>query len=110
MNFRKIFLICIFAVSSFGLIACADNAIPHDNFLLLLRRSIGDTPKESRLLGGQSPNMISRLANGHDEYRYIWPNRGVRPPCTIIFEVDPKTEKVINADYEGDKKGCAVVP
>jgi hypothetical protein len=52
-------------------------------------------------------NLISRtdLSNGYVAYRYR-----AGGTCRYTFEVDPNTDIIVAATWEGDAKHCIIIP
>lgn len=89
------------------LIGCAT---PHENFARNIRSHIGDKwtelgpafPPESDLINSRV------LPNGNIEktYRSTWRfgwDRSVERICIQIFEIDPKTDVILSADFRGER-------
>lgn len=81
---------------------------PHENFKAHLYQKIGKSideippywwPYEEDLIGTQV------LQNGNIENKYKY-----RGTCVYIYEVDPKTRKVVGASFEGKESDCVVNP
>jgi hypothetical protein len=88
----------------------------HQNFVGGLQKNVGktfekegDTIRYSSRSGGWAPydGLVSRtvLPNGHVAYKYRY-----QGTCRYTFEVDPKTDIIVAATWEGEAKHCAIVP
>ena len=100
-------LLC-FAMTS----ACAQTNAGHENFKRFISFDVGQSLyNRTSVANGRKPLSIFKLSNGNDEYRYLLYNANLgRPPCTVIYEVDPKNEIVVRSSFIGDEKGCVIVP
>lgn len=81
---------------------------PHENFKAQLNNKIGK--KWNELPYFQFPSekyLISTkiLTNGNLEKRYR-----SRKKCIHIYEIDPKTNIIVNASFEGSETDCAINP
>ncbi|HRK78163.1 MAG TPA: hypothetical protein PLQ95_06455 [Thiobacillus sp.] len=83
----------------------------HQNFIVGLQNNVGKKFWSVRKgeTGGWAfdRNLIDRtdLPNGHIAYKY----RG-QGTCRHTFEVDPKTDVIVVASWEGEARHCAIVP
>ena len=83
----------------------------HQNFVNILQSNIGHNFGSVRSgdTGGWSRDeyLISHAVqtNGNIAYKY----RYVRT-CRYILEVNPKTDIIVNANWEGEKGDCIIVP
>jgi hypothetical protein len=52
-------------------------------------------------------NLVSRidLSSGHVAYKYRY-----QGTCRYTFEVDPKSDLITAASWEGEARHCAIVP
>ena len=83
----------------------------HQGFLVALQESIGQrfaiVRRDTKGNWGQDKDLVGQAeqSNGNIAYKY----RYIRT-CRYILEVDPKTDIVVNANWEGDKGDCIIVP
>lgn len=87
---------------------------PHENFKAQLHAKIGK--KWNELPSYQFPSeeyLISskELPNGNVEkkYKLVW-GFGKQRTCIHIYEIDPKTNIIVNASFEGSETDCAINP
>jgi hypothetical protein len=83
---------------------------PFENFKTFNRLAVGKSIQDRWVTGGVKPLSITQIANGNDEYRFERNMHGRRPSCIEIFEVNPKTGIVVRSSFEGDEKGCVIIP
>ncbi len=87
---------------------------PHENFLEIMHSMIGEKwnelprtqyPDEKDLISSQT------LSNGNIErkYRVVWGLNKNRI-CTRIYEIDPKTDIIVNVGFEGKNEDCVINP
>ncbi|WP_353254372.1 hypothetical protein [Salinisphaera sp. PC39] len=71
-------------------------------------RHLNDLKKdEFSVIGNRKVTRIERLNNGNELHIYegFWLQYDIeREPCDVFFEVDPITNRVVEADSEGE--GC----
>ncbi|WP_022665051.1 hypothetical protein [Desulfospira joergensenii] len=96
-----------FIVTIVSLAGCS-NISPHDNFKEHIYGQIGKILNE--IPPYQAPNeknLISSklLPNGNIENKYKY-----KGTCRYMFEIDPKTQKIIAARFEGEKTDCVINP
>jgi hypothetical protein len=82
---------------------------PHENFKAHLYGQIGMSLDE--IPSYQWPFEKDKvdfkvLPNGNIENKY----KHYRGNCFYIFEIDPKTRKIVGARYEGSERDCVVNP
>ena len=83
----------------------------HSGFVVALQRYVGHDFKEVRTgqVGGwgrdASLKENTKLSNGNAAYKYSHLRT-----CHYIFEVDPNTDNIVAATWEGDKYDCIIVP
>lgn len=83
----------------------------HQNFVGGLQKNVGKEFGKVRRgeTGGWAfdRNLVDRseLPNGHISYKY----RG-QGTCRHTFEVDPQTDLIVAARWEGEARHCAIVP
>ena len=81
----------------------------HSGFVAGLQKNVGYGFGSVRdgATGAPYKSQISqlRLANGNIAYKYSHLRT-----CHYTLEVDPKTDIVVNANWEGDKGDCIIVP
>ena len=86
----------------------AGGGLAHENFKRNLYRNTGKNldeippyqfPQEKNLIGSVP------LQNGNVENRYKF-----NKTCILIYEVDPKTRKIVGAGFEGSERDCSIVP
>lgn len=88
----------------------------HQNFVAGLHDNVGrtfekegDTVPYSSKWGGwaQHQYLVNRtvLPNGNIAYKYRY-----QGTCRYTFEVDPKTDLIVAATWEGEARYCAIVP
>lgn len=81
----------------------------HSGYVNLLQKSVGKNFSSMRNRAGFAPdkNLLSgtKLANGNVVYKY----RDMRT-CRYMLEVDPTTDIIVSADWEGEKGDCIHVP
>jgi len=49
------------------------------------------------------------LPNGNVEKKYL-EGFGLQRPCIHVYEIDPKTDVIVRADFEGRDEDCVAVP
>ena len=84
---------------------------PHENFKNGLIANIGYRIDEIQP-GWASANQLvssSLLPSGHFEYRYEYRLRK-HGLCSYFYEVDPLTEKILGARFEGGEEDCVIFP
>ncbi len=87
---------------------------PHENFLEIMHSMIGEKwnelprtqyPDEKDLISSQTlPN-----GNMENKYRLVWGFKKNRA-CIWIFEIDPKTDIIVDVGFEGKKEDCVIYP
>lgn len=80
----------------------------HQNFVTNLRSNVGKKLNSVRNLGYASSEAFlgsTNLSNGNITYRYR-----AGGTCRYTFEVDPKTNIIVAATWEGEAKHCIIVP
>ncbi|MBD3813530.1 MAG: hypothetical protein IE917_15095 [Betaproteobacteria bacterium] len=88
----------------------------HDGFVAGLQNNVGrqfnrvkSTAVRSGETGGWAPDaaFVSRteLPSGHIAYKYRY-----QGTCRYTFEVNPKTDLIVAASWEGEASHCAIVP
>ena len=83
----------------------------HSSFVAGLQRNVGYSFASVRdgVTGGWAPykSQIDQLvlANGNIAYKYSHLRT-----CHYILEVNPKTDIIVNANWEGEKGDCIIVP
>jgi hypothetical protein len=85
---------------------CLSSTTPHENFRKNLLTVGGDIRNRNDYPRYERVN----LANGNVEYRLTRrypPGKGL---CTTIYEVDPKTFKILRADFLGSPDDCVLQP
>lgn len=88
---------------------------PHDNFKSFVFNRIGKDIALVKNASRENKQEIVSLPNGNLEYRFTWQFRPsvwghVYGPCTEIYEVDAATQKIIRADFVGEKTDCFITP
>lgn len=78
---------------------------PHVNFLNTLKASVG---RDIRNHADFDKYHVIELPNGNAEYRYLKQMTGRGPGCTLIYQVDPKTYKILQARFIGSEQECAI--
>jgi len=79
---------------------------PHENFVQHHLANVGQTIEALRPAGyARDVIDVTSLPNGNIAYRY----RYVRS-CRYIYEVDPKTNIIVAARWEGSEKDCVIAP
>ncbi len=82
---------------------------PHENFKAHLYQTVGQSldeipsyqwPFEKDLIDSKV------LPNGNIENKY----KHYRENCFYIFEIDPKTRKIVGARFEGKETDCVINP
>lgn len=81
---------------------------PHENFKSILHSNVGRSLDE--IPPTQFPHekdIIStkKLPNGNIENRYKY-----RVSCVYIYEIDPKTRRIVGASFEGKETDCVINP
>lgn len=103
----------IFLISSFMLTVSCAPLDPYENFESHLQAEVGESIDDAPSYSHRAqPRSISAdpLINGNLEYHYEYKNfRGI---CRYVFEVDPKTHKIVGWRYDGEAKdkACVVNP
>jgi hypothetical protein len=83
----------------------------HKNFVAGLQSHVGKQYESVRKgkTGGWAPeeDFVSRtdLSTGNIAYKYRY-----QGTCRYTLEVDPKTDIIVAASWEGDERDCAIVP
>lgn len=81
----------------------------HQNFVGGLQREVGKNFSAIRGRAGLALDeyLVSRtdLPSGHIAYKYRY-----QGTCRYTFEVDPKTDIIVAATWEGEERHCAIVP
>ena len=95
-------------VSSLALLFTASCAYedPHVYFLRGIERSVGTTLHGYEFAKLYKAQSNIQLPNGNIEYRYA----GNLGRCIRIYEVNPKTDIIVQASFEGNKKDCVQMP
>jgi hypothetical protein len=77
----------------------------HRRFLETLSRMVGQDISKSQSFYVRPERKINeiRLANGLIRYRF-----GSEKYCVQVFDVDPKTNKIMSASFEGSTRQCSV--
>lgn len=57
----------------------------------------------------ENRGSIRKLGNGNDEYKYIYSAREDRK-CTVYYEVDVASERIIAVRFEGTPDTCYRIP
>ena len=89
-----------------GLFGCIGrhSVTPRQNFIDGLNSDIGlkldEVPHNKNTF-----IKVVELQNGHQEYWYQY-----KRTCRYMFEVDPKTQIIVGARYEGREEDCTIVP
>jgi hypothetical protein len=94
------------------LAACADHPSPHENFVNMLNSKVGKKWTDLRpYMYPSDKDLISstELPNGNIENRYM-EGLGSKRPCIHVYEIDPKTQIIVRADYEGRDEDCVAAP
>jgi hypothetical protein len=98
-------LICV------GLISACTSTTPHQNFKNHMQHDIGRNADDRWVsIKRYSKHVIGKnqLPNGNIEVKYGL--GGIGSKCLIYFEVDSKTNIIVNWHFEGDEKACAINP
>ena len=83
----------------------------HSSFVAGLQKNVGKHFESVRSgdTGGWAwdRDLVSRteLPNGHLSIKYRY-----QGTCRYSFEVDPKTDFIVAASWEGEERHCAIVP
>ncbi len=89
-----------------SLTACASGRA-YENFKSLMQRQVGKSEDEPNQPMNYLPSrgQVIVLPNGNieKEYRFL-------PGCTVYFEVDKATRKIVEWRYEGTEETCVQVP
>jgi hypothetical protein len=111
---NKMLIGMFFSLGTLLLVACAENIEStkgYENFKGFNERAVGRALTYRLVTNGRKPLAVLKLPNGNDQYRYELNGPNVRrPSCIVIYEVNPKTEIVVRSSFEGDEKGCVIVP
>jgi hypothetical protein len=115
------FLVSAFLLAGVPIVAgCAsqqyDPAHWHENFVAGLQGNVGrkfERVRSTRARGGETggwavtEQLVDRvdLPTGHVTYKYRY-----QGTCRYTFEVDPKTDVIVAATWEGEARHCAIVP
>jgi hypothetical protein len=80
---------------------------PHENFLDGLNYHIGRKIENALpgWMGSESLLQIVELQNGNLEYEYAYYGT-----CRYFFEIDPHTQIILGARFEGASDDCIVNP
>ena len=92
------------------LVAGCPSISPHANFKQSLYGAIGrsiDNVPVGRWPYKEALIDVTRLPNGHAEYRYDYIYGRT---CRYIFEVDPATHLIVGARFEGKDTDCVINP
>ncbi len=79
----------------------------HENFVSIMQLNVGKKHDSGRG-GWTDPNDLigsATLSNGNLAYKYRY-----QGTCTYTFEVDPKTNTIVAARWEGEAKHCIIIP
>ncbi len=88
---------------------------PHENFVNMLNRQVGKNwiwlrdhyqfPSEKTLISSKE------LPNGNvvKKYKSTW-GFGRKRTCISIYEIDPKTDIIVHAGFEGTEEDCVINP
>ncbi len=82
---------------------------PHENFKAHLYKQIGKSLDEIPPYQWpfEKQKVDSKvLPNGNIENKYKY----YRGNCFYIFEIDPKTRKIVGARFEGSERDCVINP
>lgn len=106
--------ISILLIIALGLISgCAGGAgSAHRNFMDVIHSDVGmsiDYPYISLNRYPESRGKISQLSNGNKEYQYLWDSRQGKE-CTVYYEVDKASERIVAVRFEGTPDTCYLVP
>lgn len=74
----------------------------HQNFVTILQNKVGTKLGYFYL---ERKYTVSSLSNGNTSYRFF--HGGT---CYYTLEVDPKTDIIVAATWEGDAKDCIIIP
>jgi hypothetical protein len=102
----------VLVIFFFLTVSCA-SLDPYENFKSHLQAEVGENIDDAPSYSHRAqPNSISTnpLQNGNIEYHYEYKNfQGI---CRYVFEVDPKTRKIVDWRYDGEDKdkACFVNP
>lgn len=83
----------------------------HQGFVTGLQNNVGkkfETVRKGETGGwAWDRDQIDRteLPSGHVAYKYRY-----QGSCRYTFEVDPKTDVIVSASWEGEARHCAIVP
>ncbi|HRK78162.1 MAG TPA: hypothetical protein PLQ95_06450 [Thiobacillus sp.] len=81
----------------------------HQNFVTILKNKIGQKFESVRGKAGWAVTEAFigsiNLSNGNIAYRYR-----AGGTCRYTFEVDPKTDIIVAASWEGEARHCIIIP
>lgn len=105
-RFAKILFGVSILVGVFTIVGCSsqqyDPNFWHQNFVTNLQNQVGT--KLGLYLQGRKYS-VSHLPNGNVTYKIF---RG--GTCYSILEVDPKTDIIVAATWEGEAQHCIIIP
>ncbi len=106
-RYRNVFQLIITIAITLISVGCL-GITPHENFKAHLYQKIGmrldDIP--SYWWPYEEDKVDTKvLPNGNIENKYKY-----RGTCFYIYEIDPKTRKIVGARFEGSEKDCVVNP
>jgi hypothetical protein len=78
---------------------------PHVYFLRNQEIRIGTKLHSSNLVKRYQLVVTNKKENGNVEYHFK-----TAPKCTEIYEINPKTDIIVRASFEGSKKDCVQKP
>ena len=95
------------------LVSCATSTAPHENFKSNMQYEIGkkaNDPNARLVRYSQLVTGKNILLNGNIEVEFVTFSPGDRGDCVVYFEIDKKTNVIINWRYEGSEESCVIMP
>jgi hypothetical protein len=75
---------------------------PHENFVNRVNRLPSNKISDYSFFHEKGRKLSEELLpNGHLLYRFVYANT-----CNYILEVDPRTNVIVKASYEGERRHC----
>ena|SRR5688500_1617932 len=92
-----------------ALLLCACASLDaHENFKKRMQAHVGQSANDPMIEPNRYPDRVAgrrSLPNGNLEIEY---RMGRGSACSVFFEVEGKSQKIISWRYEGDRGVCAI--
>ena len=99
---------CVLLAATQLFLGCEYKLTPHENFVNgLIENTAGYDIRKFR----DFENFVQTpLPNGNIEFRLTRRFFPAKNPCSLIYEVDAATYKIVRARYEGADSDCILPP